>query len=109
MAYDVALYQRACAVLEGHPSLSDRKAFGGVCFSVQGNMCCGVHGDQLIVRVGPAAFEAALREPHVRVFDLTGRPMAGWVYVAPPGVAKDADLAAWIRRGVEFAMSLPPK
>ncbi len=109
MAYDVALYRRARAVLEGHPSLGDRKAFGGVCFAVQGNICCGIHGEQLIVRVGPTAFEAAMQQPHVRVFDLTGRPMKGWVWVAPAGVEKDADLIAWIRKGVEFAMSLPPR
>ena len=109
MAYDDTLYRRVRGVLEGHPALSDRKMFGGVCFTVQGNMCCGILGGELIVRVGPDAFAEVMQSPHARMFDFTGRPMTGWLYVAPGGVAKDADLLAWIKRGVDFAMTLPPK
>ena len=109
MAFDDALHRRVRAALRGHPALSERKMFGGVCFTVQGNMCCGILGSELIVRVGPDAFADSMRSPHARVFDFSGRPMTGWLYVASAGIAIDADLSAWIRRGVGFASSLPPK
>ena len=83
--------------------------FGGIAFLLNGNMCCGVHDDELIVRLDPDRTEQALREPHVRVFDLTGRPMKGWVLVAPGGVAADDDLRSWIGQGVKYARSLPAK
>jgi hypothetical protein len=83
--------------------------FGGVGFMVDGNMACGVHGEGLIVRLGPAQYEPAMKQPHVRVFDLTGRPMKGWIVVAPAGCAADADLRSWIEQGVAFAQTLPRK
>jgi len=83
--------------------------FGGIAFLLNGNMCCGVRSDELIVRIDPEQTEEALRDPQVRVFDLTGRPMKGWVLVAAGGVAADDDLRSWIERGVEYAGSLPAK
>ncbi|MFN2119118.1 MAG: TfoX/Sxy family protein, partial [Anaerolineales bacterium] len=59
--------------------------FGGIGFLVNGNMACGVHRDSLIVRLGTAEYEAALKRPHVKVFDMTGRPMKGWITVSAPG------------------------
>ena len=72
-------------------------------------MACGVNRENLIVRVGPEQYYAALAEPHVRPFDMTGRPMKGWVVVAPDGCATEADLGSWIQRGVAIAQSLPEK
>lgn len=72
-------------------------------------MACGVHGDGLIVRAGGAEYAAAISKPHTRVFDLTGKAMAGWLVVDPPGCASDAELRAWIDLGVRYALSLPPK
>jgi len=86
-----------------------KKMFGGIGYLLQGNMACGVHKDMLIVRVGPDAYMDALNRPGARVFDLTGRPMSGWVSVTRPGFESDQDLAEWIRLGVEFAATLPPK
>ena len=83
--------------------------FGGVGFMVQGNMACGVHGDGLIVRVGPEEYQRAVMEPHTRPFDLTGRPMKGWVVVVPEGYASDDDLRTWVQDGVDFALTLPAK
>ena len=83
--------------------------FGGIAFLLNGNMCCGVHGDELILRLDREHAEEALGEPHVRVFDLTGSPMKGWVLIAPGGVATDGDLRSWVGRGVAFAGSLPAK
>jgi hypothetical protein len=72
-------------------------------------MCCGVHGDELILRLEDEAGEAALEDPHVRPFDMTGRPMKGWVLVAAAALGSDDELGRWVDRGVEFAASLPPK
>lgn len=109
MAYDEGLAQRIRDTLGDMPGLVEKKMFGGVGYLLGGNMACGVNQDALIVRVGPEAYEDALGEPHTRVFDLTGRPMKGWITVAPAGYASDTDLAGWVGRGVRFAASLPPK
>ncbi len=109
MAYDEFLGTRVRAALGPLPGLVEKKMFGGICFLVNGNMDCGVIKDDLIVRVGPDKHATALARPHVRSFDFSGRPMAGWVYVGPQGCATEADLNDWIGLGVEFARSLPPK
>jgi hypothetical protein len=69
----------------------------------------GVWKRSLIVRVGPDNYEEALLEPHVREFDITGRPMRGWVVVGPDGVVDDGQLSEWVRRAVQFVGTLPPK
>jgi hypothetical protein len=66
-------------------------------------------GDELMVRLGPAAGDAALEEPHTRPFDMTGRPMRGWILVAADGIGADGALGDWVARGVAFARTLPPK
>ncbi len=87
----------------------EKKMFGGVGFLVNGNMACGVNKDALIVRVGPQAYDRALEQPHTRPFDMTGRPMQGWVMVDPAGYQEPSRLTSWVKQGVEFAASLPPK
>ena len=72
-------------------------------------MSCGIVGDDLVVRVGKDGHEAALARPHARVMDFTGKPMAGWIYVAAEGVESDAALVEWVELGLEFAKSLPAK
>jgi hypothetical protein len=109
MAYDEGLAQRVREVLEGQPGLEEKKMFGGVGFMLQGNMACGVLGEDLIVRVGPGRYEQALGRPQTRVFDMTGRPMKGWVMVAAGGYESEEDLAGWVRQGVDLALSLPAK
>jgi len=109
VAYDDNLATRIRAEIGPLPGLAEKKMFGGVGFLVQGNMACGVHGDDLIVRVGPERYEETLARPHTKLFDLTGRPMSGWIMVTPAGVAGNEELAAWVRMGVEFALSLPSK
>lgn len=109
MAYNQELAERARLCLAGEAGLSERKMFGGLSFMLNGNMACGVIEDTLIVRVGPQAYEDALQKPHSKVFDLTGRPMSGWVQVLPAGLVRDADLADWIQTGLDYARTLPPK
>jgi TfoX/Sxy family transcriptional regulator of competence genes len=89
--------------------LTEKKMFGGLAFLLNGNMACGVHSDELIVRLDPDDTDAALAEPGARVFDMTGRPMKGWLLVDADGVAEDADLRRWIGRGVEYTRDLPSK
>jgi hypothetical protein len=109
MAYDEGLAQRIRTLLVDEADLTEKKMFGGVGFLLRGNMACGVHGNDLIVRVGPARYKHALVQPHVRVFDMTGRPMVGWVQVAPAGVLAAADLRHWVTLGVEHVRTLLPK
>ncbi|MGD8752245.1 MAG: TfoX/Sxy family protein [Anaerolineales bacterium] len=109
MAYDETLAQRARETLAGTPGLTEKKMFGGVGFLLNGNMACGVHGEGLIVRVGPEDYESALSQTHTQPFDLTGRPMRGWVVVQKSGYQTDDDLRAWVQRGVAFARTLAPK
>lgn len=111
MAYDEKLAERVDLMLDkmNPPKLIDKKMFGGIGFLVQGNMACGVHKDALIVRVGPEAYESALQKPGAGLFDITGRPMTGWVMVAGAAVAEDEALAEWVQQGLAFALTLPAK
>lgn len=109
MAFDEKLAQRVRGNLQHHPGFSEKKMFGGVGFMLNGNMACGVSGDSLMVRVGKENYQQALESPHTREFDMTGRPMAGWVLVLPDGLETDEALADWIRRGLVFTLTLPPK
>jgi TfoX/Sxy family transcriptional regulator of competence genes len=109
VAYDQDLANRIREQLAEEDAVTEKEMFGGIAFLLAGNMSVGVSGDELMVRVGPEAGEEALRQPHARPFDMTGRPMKGWILVAGEGVRSDRDLAAWVRRGVGFARSLPPK
>ena len=109
MAYDEGLAQRLREAMADESGLGERRMFGGVAFMLDGNMAVGISNDELMVRAGPDRFDEALERPHARIFDLSGRPMNGWVLVAPSGTADDADLASWLELGVSFARSLPPK
>jgi len=109
MAYDEGLAQRIRDSLDQVPGLVEKKMFGGVAFMVQGNMACGVHKDMLMVRVGPERYEETILMPHTRPFDMTGRPMKGWLLIEAGGMESEADLKDWLNQGVEFAMTLPPK
>lgn len=109
MAYDEKLAERMRARLKGTRNLTEKKMFGGVGFLIHGNMACGVIKQDVILRLSDDDFGAALRKKHVRVFDMTGRPMQGWVFVAPAGVSTDRALHAWMDKAVGFARSLPPK
>lgn len=109
MPYDEALAARVRQVLGRRRGVGEKKMFGGLAFLLNGNMCCGVSDDRLMVRVGPDAYDEALSRPHAREMDFTGRPLRGFVYVEPRGVKSDAALAGWVEDGVRFARSLPAK
>ena len=109
MAYNEKLADRIRAKLKGTRGLTEKKMFGGVGFMVNGNLACGVNQQDMIARLSDTDSEAALKRPHVRVFDMTGRPMKGWIVVEAPGVATDKTLQGWIDKSLAFAKTLPPK
>jgi hypothetical protein len=109
MAYDETLADRVRVLLGGERDLEERKMFGGLAFMLGGHMCCGVIGDELIVRLGPEGTEAALAREGVRPMDFTGRPMRSMVFVAAPAMRTAAALESWVRLGATFARGLPPK
>jgi TfoX/Sxy family transcriptional regulator of competence genes len=108
VAYDEALSERIRERLGNLPGVTDKRMFGGIAFLTNGNMTVGVTGDDLMVRVGPDATEDALRQPGARLFDMTGRPMKGWI-VVDGAVLDDDVLADWIDRARRFVATLPPK
>ena len=109
MAYNEQLAQRIRQRLGKRSGLAEKKMFGGIGFLLQGNMCCGVHGEDMIVRLDPEHTDQALSAPHTRQFDLTGRPMKGWILVEPKGLATDASLGKWIGIATKYAGTLPAK
>ena len=108
MAYDLKLAERIRSQLDGIPFV-ERKMFGGVGFLLSGNMACGVNKNDLIVRVNPEKHSALLKKPHAKPFDMTGRPMKGWLVVEADGCKTDKQLSTWVKEGVEFALTLPVK
>jgi hypothetical protein len=110
MAYDEDLANRVREQLADESGITEKKMFGGLAFLLHGNMSVGLSsGGDLMVRVGAEATDAALSRPHTRLFDMTGRPMKGWILVAPEGVRTKRELGAWVQRGLGYARSLPPK
>jgi hypothetical protein len=83
--------------------------FGGIAFLLNGNMCCGVVGRKLVLRLGREGSAAALEERHTQPMDFTGKPLKTMVYVTPAGHKPDADLRTWVTRAVRFTRSLPVK
>lgn len=109
MAYDHALADDIRARLADRRDVTEKEMFGGIAFMVSGNMAVGVTGDELMVRVGKDAHDETVALPGARIFDMSARPMRGWVVVAPEGFITEAELDDWIARGVGFAESLPAK
>jgi TfoX/Sxy family transcriptional regulator of competence genes len=109
MAYDEILAARVRDRVKNLTGVDEKKMFGGVGFLLNGNMACGVNKKDLIIRVGPDAYESNLKEAHTKPFDMTGRPMTGWIVVVENGYASEGDLAKWVQKGVDYASSLPPK
>lgn len=109
MAYNLTVAEQIRRELHGLPGLKEKQMFGGVAFMLHGNMACGVIGDEMIVRVGSEGYAEALGIEGARPFDMTGRPMTGWVAISGAGLDNENNFRDWVRRGVDFAQSLPPK
>jgi hypothetical protein len=117
MAYDLELAERIRAQLRGVPFV-EKKMFGGVGFLIGGNtpalapgasVACGVYKDDLIVRVDPESHSMLLKKTNAKPFDITGKPMKGWLLVEPGGLRTSKQLVAWVKKSIEFASTLPPK
>ena len=109
MSYDPEVAGRVRRLLSGRDDVAEKKMVGGLSFLVNGNMCCGVTGTALMVRVGAGHREQALGEPHVRPMEFAGRALSGFVCVDPGGFAADDALASWVQRGLDFVSGLPAK
>jgi hypothetical protein len=109
VAFDEALAQRVRSGLGRRRGIAEKRMFGGLAFLLNGNMCCGIHQRALIVRLHPAHAELALAQPHTRIFDLSGRPMKGWLLVDAAGLDDDGVLAKWLGVALDHAASLPKK
>lgn len=106
MAYDEKLAARVRALFEGKRDFAEKKMFGGVAFMLKGKMCCGVLKDDLVARVGAQRYAQALKKPHVRPMNFTGREMKGYVYVAPPATKNARSLKRWVDACAEFVATL---
>ena len=106
MTWDRALAERVRRTLSNRSDIVEKRMVGGISFSVNDSMCCGVTGDALMVRVGRDARDAALAEPHVRPMLLGGKVLAGFVLVDPEGLEDGAALQGWLERGLQFASGL---
>jgi TfoX/Sxy family transcriptional regulator of competence genes len=106
MAYNERLAERVRAALASRRGVAERRMFGGLAFLLEGKMCVGVLGDELVVRCGAERYAKSLRSKHAREMDFTGRPMTGMVYVAPSGTRGTA-LERWIELGMAGAAASP--
>jgi len=111
VAYDEQLAARVSELINHRPGVIERKMFGGLGWTIGGNMACGImREDRLVVRIDPDETADALREPHVHEFGRPGRaPMRGFILVDPEGLTDDAELARWVDTGAQRAASMPPK
>ena len=107
LSYDPAAADRVRQLLSGRTDVAEKKMVGGLSFLVNGNMCCGIKGTALMVRVGAESRERALGEPHVR--PIAGRALSGFICIDPEGYTADDALASWVQRGLDFVSGLPAK
>jgi TfoX/Sxy family transcriptional regulator of competence genes len=106
--YDPAAAERIRRLLSGRTDVAEKKMVGGLSFLINGNMCCGVTGPALMIRVGRDARPQALQQPHVRPMQFAGRNLSAFVCVDPPGFASDDALAHWLHQALAFTSTLPP-
>ena len=113
MAFDEKLGERLReAVLEmlgPDDRIEEKKMFGGLAQMVNGHMCVGIIGDDLVLRATPEDAEKLLAHAHVRPMDFTGRPMKGWFYVAKGGTRTEASLRRYVAHGFAFVRQAGPK
>jgi hypothetical protein len=107
--YNEELAEKLRGQLDSVEQVTEQEMFGGISFLIAGNMCCGVLGDDVVVRIDPTLHHDALTRPGVSEFEMGGRTSKGMVRVGPAGTADELDLALWVRLGVTYASSMPSK
>lgn len=108
MAFDEHLADRI-RIAAGDTIVDEKKMFGGIAFLFDGNMAVGVSGEELMVRVGPEVMDEAVAHDGVRPFEMSGKPMKGWILAGGDAIAEESGLQHWVDVGLDFAASLPPK
>ena len=106
MVYDETLAERIRKIVKKYRSVDEKKMFGGIAFLLKGKMFVGITKNDLLVRVGPERNDEALKRPHALPMDFTGKPMKGFIYVAPAGIKTDKALADWIEMAKDFVLTL---
>ena len=109
MAYDPKLLERIRAILSKRTDVVEKKMFGGVAFMVRGNMACGPHENNLLIRIGEEAAAGAMREPHVKPMMFTGKALKTFATIEAPGIKTDKQLRRWVEMAASYAASLPAK
>jgi TfoX/Sxy family transcriptional regulator of competence genes len=106
MPYDERLAARIRSILAARKDVAEKKMFGGIAFMVRGSMACGPHHDSLIIRIGEEAAVAAMRQPHVRAMDFTGKVMKSFATIDAAGIRSEAQLRCWVEQAAAYAESL---
>jgi TfoX/Sxy family transcriptional regulator of competence genes len=110
MAYSEELAHQVREQLVEEDGVTEKAMFGGLAFLLNGNMAVTVsRRGGLMIRIGAEGAERALRRPHTEQIEMRGRPMRGWIYVSADGVSTTRQVAAWVKRGVQFTRALPAK
>ncbi|MBB6394038.1 TfoX/Sxy family transcriptional regulator of competence genes [Actinomadura coerulea] len=110
MTYDERLAERVEDLLGVRRDATPKRMFGGIAWMVNGNMAVVVRGKGgLMVRVSPDDHDALLAEPGAATTAMRGHPMRGWITVSPEACTEPSDVAAWVDRGLAYALSLPSK
>jgi TfoX/Sxy family transcriptional regulator of competence genes len=109
MAYDERLAKRLRGYFKRRKGVEEKRMFGGLCFMLNGHMCCGIEKDRLMVRVLPDRYETLLKKPHAREMDFTGKPLTGFLFISEAGYRTAAGLTGWLEEAVECAKSKPSK
>ena len=109
MVYKDEIADRVYAVIKRRKGFREKKMFGGIGFLLNNNMCVGVYHDYLILRLGVEQAEQTLKQKNTKPFDITGRPMKGWVMVSEKGFSSQDELKTWIDKAIKFVRTLPAK
>jgi TfoX/Sxy family transcriptional regulator of competence genes len=110
MAYDEDLANRIRELIARHPDVTEKRMFGGLAFLIGGRMAVAASRERgIMVRIDPDQTDTLLAKPHTRPFEMRGRELDGWLRVDPEGLKTKRQLEPWVKRGVAYARSLPPK
>lgn len=109
MGYNQDLEDRIDRLMGGLGEITKKKMFGGIGYLINGNMCFGIHKESLVLRISPEKAEEFMKSEYVTPFDITGKPMKGWVLVSPDILESDEQLLDMMRLGASFAETLPKK
>lgn len=109
MAYDERLAERIRDYFKRRRSIEEKRMFGGLCFMLNGHMCCGIEKDRLMIRVVSDRYEMLLQKPHAREMDFTGKPLKGFLFISKAGYRTAAGLSRWLDEAIECAKSKLPK